>query len=94
MFLTESIQEETTQASSGEAFGVCAACKARCDCRCVRQTCVDTSCCGEGGRVWPSNGIPPTSGTFGGGNGVTIYVRYTDSILIPKLFSIFYDYWH
>ena len=93
-FLTEHIQGVTTQASSGRGFGVCAACKARCDCPCIRQSCVDTSCCGEAGAVGPANGIPPPSDTFVGGNDVTVDIRYADNILIPKLFYIFHDYWY
>ncbi|CAG2225159.1 unnamed protein product [Mytilus edulis] len=38
----------TTEATGGFG-GACAACRYVCDCACVRRTCVDTSCCGEGG---------------------------------------------
>ncbi|XP_063410754.1 uncharacterized protein LOC134693775 [Mytilus trossulus] len=39
---------ETTGTPGGFA-GTCAACRAVCNCACVRRTCTDTSCCGQEG---------------------------------------------
>ncbi|CAG2248465.1 unnamed protein product [Mytilus edulis] len=47
--LQESPFVTETTGTPGGFVGACAACRAVCDCACVRRTCTDTSCCGEGG---------------------------------------------